>query len=254
MVHYSSLNLLYWSIVDIIDSAVYNYEGYYDIELLNSIKNSFYIVCKKNISKLKCLFTKYDYPNIKKNLIRQFIDDVLDFIQPYISSSMHFELQFLKGLLELSREKNTLPFVVDEEDGVLLRSFMWNYLRLIYLYVDSSHIIDREFSIMQEIKNIRFLNNKKELKNYLFVDSQENDMIQLSDIFVGLLGKIKVYFNTNDIEKIKHDFNSLNYNQLSNLQLLSQILRKSENESIVFLHNIDAIEEINKMRFIMSIT
>ena len=41
---------------------------------------------------------------------------------------------------------------------------------------------------MQEIKNIRFLNNEEEVKNYLFVDSQENDMIQLSDIFVGLLG------------------------------------------------------------------
>lgn len=253
LIHYSSLNLLYWAIVDIIDSAVYNYEDDYDRELLNSIKNSFYIVCKKNISKLKYLFTKYDYPNIKKNLIRQFIDDVLEFIQSYISSPMHFELQSLKGLLELSKEKNNLPFVVDEEDGILLRSFMWDYLRLIYLYVDSSHIIDHEFSIMQEIKNIRFLNNGEEVKNYLFIDSQENDMIQLSDIFVGLLGKIKVYFNSNDIEKIKHDFNSLNYNQISNLKLLSQILRKSEDESIIFLRNIDAIEEIDKMGFIMKI-
>ena len=48
--------------------------------------------------------------------------------------------------------------------------------------------MSNKVSIMQEIKNIRFLNNEEEVKNYLFVDSQENDMIQLSDIFVGLLG------------------------------------------------------------------
>ena len=67
-IHYSSLDIFYWSILDIIESSVEYYEEFRH-EDLNYFKMILYEVAKVNIEEFLKILTKYNYPNIirKKN-------------------------------------------------------------------------------------------------------------------------------------------------------------------------------------------
>ena len=93
----------------------------------------------------------------------------------------------------------------------------------------------------------------QEIKNYSFVDSQSNLLIQASDIFVGLMGKFANYINTNSREKIANDFDSLSEKQLNNIDLLINLIDKSHDKNIAFLHFIDSYQELTKMNLIREI-
>jgi hypothetical protein len=142
---------------------------------------------------------------------------------------------------------------MDEENYVLIGNFSQFYLRPIYLFENSNHIFDNEVAIAEILANYRIINDNKEIKNYSFVDSQSNLFVQASDIFVGLMGKLANYINTNSIEKIIDDLSSLSDKQLNNIDSLINLLNKSHRKNIAFLHSIDSYEELTKMNLIREI-
>ncbi|MGP1412205.1 MAG: hypothetical protein ACTTKD_10280 [Peptoanaerobacter stomatis] len=217
------------------------------------MKNTLYSVVKQK--QFINLFIKYSYPNIKQEDIQSFIKELVSSFYKYISDpEMHFDLQMLKGLLELAIENNRLLFLSAEEDYVLLKDFLQEYLRPIGLFSNSVHIFDEESFIMGKMKDIRILKGSRELRNFSFVDSTKERWIQMSDVFVGLIGRLKMYLNKNSFSEIEESLSSLNNRQKNNLRLLSKLLNKSENKNIIFFHNIDSLSEMEKMGLIMNFT
>ena len=254
-VHYSSFNLLYWSLIDIVESAEENCDSNNIYEYDKEMKNTLYSVVKQNQKQFINLFIKYSYPNIKQEDIQSFIKELVSSFYKYISDpEMHFDLQMLKGLLELAIENNRLLFLSAEEDYVLLKDFLQEYLRPIGLFSNSVHIFDEEAFIMGKMKDIRILKGSRELKNFSFVDSTKERWIQMSDVFVGLIGRLKMYLNKNSFSEIEESLSTLNNRQKNNLRLLSKLLNKSENKNIIFFHNIDSSSEMEKMGLIMNFT
>jgi len=74
----------------------------------------------------------------------------------------------------------------------------------------------------------------------------------MSDVFVGLIGRLKMYLNKNSFSEIEESLYTLNNRQKNNLRLLSKLLNKSEDKNIIFLHNIDSLSEMQKMGLIMN--
>jgi len=72
--HYQSLNPLYYSLVDIIDSN--HNETFFEFNRV--LKTTIYDVLKSNLNKTKEIIKSYGYPNIGKNDIRDFIHDLID--------------------------------------------------------------------------------------------------------------------------------------------------------------------------------
>ncbi len=134
-----------------------------------------------------------------------------------------------------------------EGGDYIIEDFSEFYLRQIYLFKYSTHTFDNENSISRILDGDKILDKSIEIKNYSFVDSQTNQLIQLSDVFVGLMGKLAVYFNTSTKEKIDNDFCSLSMIQRANIDLLIDVIEKSDNKNIGFLHSIDGNEERSKM-------
>lgn len=252
-VHYSSLNILYWAIVDIVDSAIMNSDVAQKLGLAfsNQLKNDLYKLARIEIDSLIKLFYQFEYPNIKKDSIIRFIDALTSLFDDYIDSpEFHFGLESLRQILKEAKKKSSLPFIMDEEDYILLKDLSHFYLRPIYTFKNSSHIFDNEDLISETLNDYKILDGKSEIKNYSFVDSQTNQLIQLSDIFVGLWGKLSNYLNTNAKDKISNDLDSLSSLQQTNLDLLIDLEDKSHNKNIGFLHSIDSFEERSKMSLI----
>ncbi|BDU50397.1 hypothetical protein [Haliovirga abyssi] len=105
--HYVKLDPFYYSIVDIIDSILENEYMDFSFEL----KNCLYKIMYADIEKTTELFLKHDYPNIKKDIKNEFIDDLLDMINE--SEVKNMMKNFLIELLKKSREKEELPFIMD---------------------------------------------------------------------------------------------------------------------------------------------
>ena len=211
-VHYSSLNVFYWAIVDIVDSAIVNSEAAMQLDptFANHLKNDLYKLSRLEIDSVIELFYNYEYPNIKSDKVIPFIEDLTSLFDGYIDSpEYHFGLESLRQILKEAKKAESLPFIMEEEDFVLLKDLSHFYLRPIYLFKNSTHILDNEDSISEIFQDYRILDGDDEIKNYSFVDSQSNPMVQLSDVFVGLIGKFKNYINSNPSTQIQTDLDSL---------------------------------------------
>jgi len=255
-VHYFSLNILYWSIVDIVDSAIVNSEAAQQlgIHFANYLKNDLYKLSRKELELLIELFYKFGYPNIKSDSVLPFIEELTSLFDGYIDTrEFHVGLESLRQILKEAGKKGSLPFIMDEEDNILLKNLSNFYLTPIYMFKNSTHIFDNENDISNILKDYRILDEGNEIKNFTFVDSQTNQLIQLSDIFVGIMGKLTNYLNTSTREKIEIDFNSLSVIQLTNIDLLIDIINKSLKKNEGFINNIDSDEERSKMDQIRNI-
>ncbi len=249
-VHYSSLNILYWSIVDIVDSAIVGSDIANQLgpQFANHLKNDLYKLSRLEIDSVVELFYKYEYPNIKKESVLQFIEELTSLFNCYIEKEeYHFGLESLRQILKEAKKKGSLPFIMDEVDYILLNDLSQFYLRPIYTFKNSIHIFDNEDDIANTLKDYKILDGQEEIKNYTFVDSQTNVLIQLSDVFVGIIGKLTNYLNTSSRDKIDTDLASLTAIQKENIHLLIDVIDKSHDKNIGFIHSTDSYEEMTKL-------
>ncbi|WP_099365193.1 DUF3800 domain-containing protein [Sphingobacterium sp. 1.A.4] len=248
-VHYSSINILYWSVVDIVDSAIMNSDAAMQLGpgFNNQMKNDLYKLCRLEIDAVVQLFYAFEYPNVKPEKIGDFIEALSNLFEEYLPlQEFHFGLESLRQILKESKKKGELAFVMDEKDHVLLADLTHFYLRPIYTFKNSTHIFDNEDSIREALNEYRMLDKGVEFKNYSFVDSQDSQLTQLSDIFIGFMGKYTQYRNTHTMEEIKADIYSFSGLQLENMKLFIDIINKSDHKNPAFLHATDSYEEVKK--------
>lgn len=230
-IHYYCLNLLYYSIVDIVDSAIANSKEERDLLINNSrsIKNSLYIIIKNKKEKFENLFFKYGYPDIKREDIRDFTKNLLSLIEEsMINSKLNKELIILKQILNKSLEEEKLIFLTEENENVLINDFLQFYLRPLYMFKNSNHIFDNEDKIESLFQDVELKYYGKTLNNYRFLDSLSSDYIQISDVFVGLVGKFAMFINSKNVGEIKEKIEALNTLQKENFKLFKKIINKSE--------------------------
>ena len=249
-VHYSSLNILYWSLVDIVDSAIMSSDAAKQLGPIfaNHLKNDLYKLSRLEIDSVIELFYKFEYPNIKSESVLPFIEELTSLFDDYIDTEeYHFGLESLRQILKEAKIKGALAFIMDEVDYVLLNDLSQFYLRPIYLFKNSTHIFDNEDSIAETFRDYKIFDEQEEIKNYTFVDSQANLLVQLSDVFVGIIGKLTNYLNTSSRDKIGSDLASLSAIQNANIDLLIGVIDKSHEKNIGFIHNTDSYEEMSKL-------
>ncbi len=250
-IHYSTVNILFYSIVDIVDSAIASSEVAKKLEPTFSrhLKNDLYKLAKLEIDSVIELFRDYEYPNIKPESVSSFINTLVSLFDSYIDTpEFHFGLESLRQILKEANKANSLPFIQDEVDFTLINDFSQFYLRPLYLYTNSNHIFDNELDIADNLNSAKQIDNENELAaSFSFVDSTTNHLIQVSDVFIGLIGKLSSFINTNSTENIETIVASLSQKQLANLFLLLDIIDKSIDRNIAFVHSVDCFEELNKM-------
>lgn len=252
-IHYSSLNILYWSIVDIVDSAILHSAVSQQLgpAFANTLKNDLYKLARVEIDSVVSLFHKYEYPNVKQNQLMSFIEELSELFDDYLDDmEFHFGLESLRQILKEARTKGSLPFVMDEESFVLIKDFSHFYLRPVYMFKNSTHVFDNEDSIVELLANYKIMDDSQEINNFSFVDSKTSKLIQLSDVLVGLIGKLDAYMNTSARDKIHSDFCALNPVQGANIDLLLRLIDRSHRKNIGFLHATNSYEEMSKIEII----
>lgn len=254
VVHYHALDPVYWSVVDIIDSILAGLGQFQLLQFQARLKADLLTVLRANLRATSDLFYHYDYPNVAPESLKPLLNDLLRLLDSSHSILRPFDAMLLKGILQSGRDLPTLEFIQGFKHHMLIENFAAFYLTRIAVFKYSNHILDMEDSIRDELETIEPFSDGEPVQNYRFTDSMAEVGIQLSDVIVGLIGKMFTYLTATPSNEVMAERSSLAGDSLTNAMLLSSLIDKSHKENIAFLHHVLSVDDIDKMNAFLRIS
>jgi hypothetical protein len=251
LIHYQVTDLLYWSIVDIIDSILTEIGAPQLMAVHPMLKDSLYSVLREDIDGTAELLARYDYPNVGRDRRAAFIAELLELVEQREHMLEHFSYYMLKGLLEMARGLDSLPYLEDEKPNVLIDGFGGFFANRLCLFKNGHHILDDEKQIEAYLESLCFADGGEPLRHYRFANSKTEPGVQISDAAAGLLGKLFTYLNRTSMEVLELDTAVMSDIQLRNLSLLANLLDRSTDECPGFAQYIISMEDRQRAAFLL---
>lgn len=245
-IHYTNVNNLFYTLVEIFDSIVKPDEisefGYDYFKM----KSVFYYMFKGKADALQILMFKYKYPNIQREDVEAFCNDLLFLLGS--RREMKEEEKFLAGMLARAAESDELVFLHDNDDYVMQDNYAEFYADPIRKYQKSRHIFDEEKKV-QDIVKMQIAMGENMADNFKFVKSETDIFVQLSDVVAGILGKLFKYINSTSVNQRRRDVEGLSKLQIENILLIDKLRMEADRENPGFLCSIgpwDGIGILNR--------
>jgi hypothetical protein len=249
--HFQVLDVMYWSIVDIVDSIVTEAGHVQLMMIAPALKDDLYTVLRYDLVHTVDLFKRFDYPDVGRTRRRAFIKELRTILNERRDLLQDFNFQMLKGLLQIATGLDTLPYLEDEEPNVLIEEFSTFYLKRICLFKNSTHILDIEEVIRAKLATYSFTDNGRPVSNHQFVNSREEVGVQISDVVAGLLGKAFTYLNQTPMAELQVEVPQLSPVQTRNLRVLTELIDHSIQETIAFASLVLCYEDRRRAAFLL---
>ncbi|MGB3385768.1 MAG: DUF3800 domain-containing protein [Marinomonas sp.] len=254
LIHITSLNPLYYSIVDIVDSI--------DHEIMKAPENLFlankelkdfvYTSLTQDITKTLRVLNYFKYPNIKNEDLCDFKKELLKIMRKWIDNkSYSFVNEIYEDFLNAFEKSKELSFIQDETDNILIENLYAIYSQKSNLYRISEHIFDEESVISPQFDFFANHGENHQVKNYNFLKSNEVVEIQISDILSNLFGKYFTFIHEKSLDELINIRNSLSMNQNITLDLIKSLIDEADQESKGFIYRITSFGEQVKHDYFM---
>lgn len=238
-IHYSALNNLYYSLVDIVDSL---WETHPQCMMyMWDIKNALYDFVIEHQDAVIDIFIRHTYPDVKD--ASAFCDELCSLIWEYNDDGEYnpgFFLELLRQMLKTAGKLGELIFVQDNEPFILIQEYYLFYTERCVIFSKSNHIFDEELTVQKQMSNFELYENGIQLNNWQFVKSHENIYVQVSDLIAGLLRKLFMFLDDNSLSDIVSVSKKLNEAQVRNFTLLWMLISKSDEKSPLFIKNVNS--------------
>jgi hypothetical protein len=240
-IHYTNVNNLFYTLVEVFDSIVKPDEisefGYDYFKM----KSVFYYMFKGKADELQLLMFKYKYPNIQREDIGAFCNELLFLLGS--RREMKEEEKFLAGMLARASKSDELVFLHDNDDYIMQENYAEFYADPIRKYQKSTHIFDEETAVQDIVKEqIDMGDNMAD--DFRFVNSETDIFVQLSDVVAGILGKLFKYINSTSINQRRKDVGGLSKIQIDNILLIDKLRMEADSENTGFLCSIAPVDEV----------
>jgi hypothetical protein len=249
-IHYTNFNILYWSLVDIVDSLWGDPELCEYMPYVMHIKGELFNLANTDLDRLVILLKKYRFPNVQRNESFSFMMEFSNLLESVSKKQQSDICKLVIYMIRKGANLPELPFIVDNEDDVLIDSFDTLFQRPIYIYPHSTHTFDNETEVQEALGNTQF-EFKGKLVEYSFVDSLNCLEIQLSDGICGLLGSHFNFLEEHSVEELIVIKKNLNPAQRKTLSLLKELIDISDAQSNGFFHRISPIDSDFKNNFFL---
>lgn len=251
MVHHFHLDPLYWSVVDIVDSVLLHIPELQSIHF--HLKSDLHEVIKRDLDSAVSVLAKYDYPDVKPENVRRFSEELLELLGRNSKALPEFNYKMLKGLLQQARDLKSLDFVEGYNSKKLIERFDVFFITRMLMFKNSLHIFDNEPVIVEGFTSSQLITDKFK-NNYKFVLSEDSAGTQISDVFVGLMGKLYTYIRNACLDEVSGVRKNLEESSKRNLDLLDQLSTKSENESMAFIQHVASGHDLHKLKLLFGYT
>lgn len=240
-IHYTNVNNLFYTLVEIFDSIVKPDEisefGYDYFKM----KSVFYHMFKGKADELQILMFKYKYPNIQREDVEAFCNELLFLLGS--RREMKEEEKFLAGMLARASKSDELVFLHDNDDYIMQENYAEFYADPIRKYQKSTHIFDEETTV-QDIVKRQIAQGENMADNFKFVKSETDIFVQLSDVVAGILGKLFKYINSTSVNQRRKDIEGLSKIQIDNILLIDKLRMEANRENPGFLHSVAPLDEV----------
>ncbi|WP_045404520.1 DUF3800 domain-containing protein [Vibrio jasicida] len=247
LIHYSNLNMEYWSILDIIDDLC----DYADsINALNYApaggrhsfsayhKDALYLLLKTKKSTFISSLNKTGYPKIQGKNVTKLLKELRKLCKDVTAPSMRIRLKLtveessqlksLQKLIELCGNATDLELVYEDNKGILIDGLETFYRYRLEQFPNDTHIFDNEYQIEEHFNYIKDIDTILKGSNYTFVNSKEHYEVQISDVISGLFKNYFTFINKIKIEEIDNIKLGLNPLQLKNMELIKELILKTD--------------------------
>lgn len=248
-IHWMALSLWYFSLVDLVDSCI-------EIPFISDqIKNALYEHAI-NDTVFFPILSKYNYPNIKNESIKDFCSEIINWIDGINAKDSEEEFCFecLRQGIKSSRRNGQLIFLHDNVDGLLIDNFVSNYATRISAFPNSNLLFDECGIVQENIKEYVDVICTEKVPKFSFCSSTDNRFIQLSDFISGITGALMAYINTHDEHEIMVDVDNLSSIQCDNLRLFMKLRDKSTRHNLFFDNMSKNYTQINRIHLLMKTT
>ncbi|ALU90040.1 hypothetical protein Hrubri_2866 [Herbaspirillum rubrisubalbicans M1] len=255
--HYTNLNMEYWSLVDIIDDccdhadqhSMLNYQPAGGRRLyMDYHKDALYYIMRKYKSDFLAVLSKYHYPNVTAKNAAPFIAQLSKIVNKNRQVSARFggrisnvdlsRTNSLFKLFQMCRNIKSLDMVYTSHPFVLIDGLSIFYRHCIDRFSSSCHIFDNEYEIEKCFKKIEPIDGLLSSSTFKFVDSKKYPAVQVSDVISGLLKNYFTFIAQTSVTDIVEAKKSLNEKQLQCLMLLQKLIEKSDQKQSEFLYYI----------------
>lgn len=255
-IHYLDMDNFYFTIIDIVDSLIDNSIAIRPSkDIIEFMKNELYLLLKANVKYFIKLCNKTQYPNISKENVKIFCDEIISLIDENIyrfDDGTEFILDVLRQLLKNKCKSKELTFLKNNEKMTIVKGYYSNRQQRCIIFQKSKHIFDREDEDEKLMENnLMILKDGKVLRNYIFVDSKEYLEIQISDIIISIIAKYLSFLSNNSIEYINENIKNLKQVGKNNLKKLIQVINKSDKENKFFIASVNSFQ-VNNHRNLMN--
>ncbi|PFG10722.1 MULTISPECIES: DUF3800 domain-containing protein [unclassified Marinobacter] len=270
LIHYSNLNMEYWSVIDIIDDICefadsegsLNYAaagGKYNFTAFH--KDALYLLLKLQKRSFITILRNNGYPNVIGLKVKKLLKDLKMLCKKTTSPSSHsvyklskeskLQIKSLQKLLELCAKISELELVYDSDDGILIDGLSVFYRFRLEQFPDSKHTFDNEYKIQEHFEKLKGLDSVLQSENYEFVNSKDHYEVQLSDVMSGLFKNYFTFIDKVKIELIGEIKEGLNQLQIKNLELIKDLVLQTDNTMPLMLHYVSsASEQIKHAEFL----
>lgn len=226
LIHYSALDMVYWSIIDIVDSVLGNDFAMMRFHL--ELKNELHHAVSCNVPAFMSLLHSFDYPSVERVKVQPFLAAISQFLETHAPTDRNIGTTILKQTMQRAATQNLeLAFLHDNEPGELIDNLSGHFLHCMCIFKNAEHTFDRETYIERILSNREIRNGDQRL-NYHFADSKDEVGIQLSDVVAGLLGRHFSYLQDHSLPLLRERKAAFSETQIKNLHLLRAVIDRSD--------------------------
>lgn len=242
-IHYATINNLYFSIVDIVDSLFVTQPQFdFGYEWIQGLKARWYRFVLEHLDEIHPILYRYSYPSIEKADIKNFCYELSDLIKSY--GEKDFLLENFRQLLKTNGRREELIFIEDNTPGLLVEDYTGLRAARCELYKNSMHYFDEEAEAELSLEDMLSPLNGEALNNYKFINSKRERLIQVSDVWVGLLGKLFFMLDQSTPSTIKTKMKSITEEQKECIRIINTLIDRSESLNIALIQNVNSIEMV----------
>ena len=250
-VQFSSINILYFSLVDIIDSIIGLPK-----EMLDEMKNVLFECVMADREYFLEYLARYGYPHISEDKVLPFCEEFIDWIESIeIDDPMQdFYLEMTRQQMKECKREKQIIYLTNRQKNVLIENYKSVYYTRLVMFKNSMFYFD-EISEIQEgfEEQYSMIYQDEECGKYNFLKSDDIRWLQLADIVVGIIGAFLTFANTFEEQDICEKANAFDETSRENLVKFWKIINKAVEENQIFHSYSACYREINRCRFIFRI-
>lgn len=247
LIHYQALDPFFWSVVDIVDSLLHKIGDPMLIRGHLVLKSDLTEILRADFADTIDLFHRYSYPSLSPESRAPFLNELIASVKRTHVPLRTAHAEILGQVLRKGLDLDGLIFIEDNAPLRLIDDFSSFYVNRIALFNNAVHILDMEEQIRDRLQAMALTRGGVPATNFTFVDSKTEAGIQVSDVVVGLLGKMHSYFTQTRIQDVSSLRASLTGVSLANAELLRDCIARSDDANAAFLNHVMSAHDLPKL-------